>query len=135
MLLLGSTILQDYYCRPLYDDFLMKSSAVFLRASFLKRHRKASDPASQLKIEAEMASRVAARAKEIVAERIQSEEVQKIVEQRLREERLRLEQKVSWRHSNDLLCNTCRIRLGEFFERQKRGSHMSILCFKDYTGF
>lgn len=41
-----------------------------------------------------MAARVAAKAEEIVAKRMQSEEVQKIVEQRLREERARLEHKV-----------------------------------------
>lgn len=57
--------------------------------------RDPADSSKQLKIEAEMAARVASRAADIVTERMQSEEVQKIVEQRLREERERLEQKVS----------------------------------------
>ena len=41
-----------------------------------------------------MAARVAAKVKEIVAEKMQSAEMQQIVEKRLREERARLEQKV-----------------------------------------
>lgn len=53
------------------------------------------DSATQLKIETQMAERVAAEVKEIVATKMQSEETQKIIESRLREERARLEQKVS----------------------------------------
>jgi hypothetical protein len=58
------------------------------------RCRKAEDPVAQLKIEAEMAARVAAKAKELVEAAMQSEEVQKTIESRLREERANLENKV-----------------------------------------
>ena len=48
-----------------------------------------------MKVDAEMAARVTARAEQIAATRMESGEVQTIVEQRLREERARLEQKVT----------------------------------------
>ncbi len=57
-------------------------------------YRRDKEGETQFKVEADMAARVAERAEEIVASKMQSEEMQKIVERRLREERARLEQKV-----------------------------------------
>ena len=58
-------------------------------------HRKGREPGAEVRMDAEMAARVAAKAEEIATTRMQSEAVQTIVEQRLREERARLEQKVA----------------------------------------